>query len=793
MSKFIIPEILAPVGGMDSLKVAVNSDCDAVYLGGKNFGARSFAGNFDNEELKNAIEYAHLRGKKVYITLNTLYKNSELNDVLEFVNGVYTLGADALIVQDIGMGTFIKKYFPQIRLHGSTQMSIHNLEGVLYLESLGFDRVVLSRELSLLEIKNITRNTNVETEIFVHGALCFSYSGQCLASSFIGQRSGNRGKCGQMCRLNFNLKRDDLLVDDGHLLSPKDIMTLPILKEIVEANVSSLKIEGRMKKPEYVAVTTKTYRNQLNKIEAENFSVDKSDVDNLAKVFIRDGSFSSGYFKNFSTPNMMTKKTSKKTGLFIGKVENFKNGKLTFTPMSDLTAGDRIGIFTEKLPFAGSNINFDSPKGKKLTLNVKGNNINIGDIIFKSYDKKIVDDVKRIENDDSQKIEINAVIKAKLGEPLEITLSGEGIVLLEKSDEAIEKALKNPTTAEELKKRFGKTGDTTFTLDITDVDMDDNIFIRISTINELKRKALKTFEDAYLKTFINKRESLKIKVKLPSDKNKLPEKKLLVSLKTREAFNVAIEENIFGVYIDVHLLEKNADYFIEKASKKNIKLYAELPTVTRLDDTEKLSETLNALEQKNIDGYLIKNHGQFFMLKDSEKEKVLNFNFNVTNDLSYEFLKNNSDRITVSVELNLHDINDIHGENKEIVAFGKIPVMTTSQCPIGLYVGKKETEKFCNQRFVKQDYSLVDDKGFSFPIKQNCHECYAEILNSSTLYMKDKISDLYDSNVEFLRLIFTDETDDAVKNIIKIYNNEINQYIVEDKNITYGHFYRGML
>lgn len=266
-------ELLSPAGDFDCLKSAVQNGANAVYFGAGSFSARAFASNFHDDALEKAITYAKLRGVKTHLTLNTLIKNNEMQDAIEIAKKAYNYGIDAIIVQDLGLASFLIKNFPNLDVHASTQLSVHNLEGVLKLQELGFSRVVLSRELSLQEIEYICKNSNIEIEVFVHGALCISYSGQCLFSSMIGGRSGNRGMCAQPCRLPYelisydNFNKNPVSIDKGYILSPRDLCGLDYLSELVNVGVSCLKIEGRMKTPEYVATVTRIYRQYLDQIQ----------------------------------------------------------------------------------------------------------------------------------------------------------------------------------------------------------------------------------------------------------------------------------------------------------------------------------------------------------------------------------------------------------------------------------------------------------------------------------------------------------------------------------------------
>ena len=259
------PELLSPVGNIDALKAAINAGCDAVYLGGKLFGARSYAGNFDDEEMIEAIKYAHIYGVKVYVTMNTMIYESEVEAFINYVDFLHRNNVDALIIQDLGMMDLIRKTYPNLELHASTQMNVHNVEGVKLLEELGLKRVVLARETNIEKIKEIKQKTNIELEIFVQGALCISYSGQCLMSSLLNGRSGNRGTCSQCCRMKYDLISDNKKVNtDEYLLSTKDLNTLEHLDQLIEVGVDSLKIEGRMKRPEYVYLMTNIYRKAID-------------------------------------------------------------------------------------------------------------------------------------------------------------------------------------------------------------------------------------------------------------------------------------------------------------------------------------------------------------------------------------------------------------------------------------------------------------------------------------------------------------------------------------------------
>ena len=344
-------DLLSPVGDFDCLKAAVQNGANSVYFGANLFSARAFASNFDLDELKNAIQYARIRGVKTNLTLNTLIKNDEFEDAFNLAKKAYEFGIDAIIVQDLGLAKMLIKSFPDLAIHASTQMSVHNLQGVLELQELGFKRVVLSRELSIGEIEYICRNSNVEIECFIHGALCISYSGQCLFSSMIGGRSGNRGKCAQPCRLPYKLLENNSVIDSGYLLSTRDICGLDFIPDMINAGVTCLKIEGRMKKPEYVATVTRIYRKYIDLAESsEPYVVDDADRKILMQAFNR-GSFSCGHLSNEPNKKLVFKDKSDNMGLFLGKVEKYNSNKgyITVKLNEPIEVGDTVALERENI------------------------------------------------------------------------------------------------------------------------------------------------------------------------------------------------------------------------------------------------------------------------------------------------------------------------------------------------------------------------------------------------------------------------------------------------------------
>ena len=355
-------ELLSPAGDLECVKAAVQNGADAVYVGASSFSARASADNFSLDELKNVIDYSHIRNVKVHLALNTLIKNNEFSDAISIAEKAYEYGIDAIIVQDLGLASTLISSFPKLPIHASTQMTIHNIRGVKALERMGIKRVVLARELSISEIEYICRNSDIEIETFVHGALCISYSGQCLFSSMVGGRSANRGKCAQACRLPYQLLQNDKVIDNGYLLSPRDLCGLDFLPALIEAGVKSFKIEGRLKSPEYVATVTRIYRKYIDLYFSSNpYEINEKDRKDLLQVFNR-GNFSAGHLDKEPNLNLVFKEKQNNMGIYIGNVANYnaKKGHVTLNLNDKVAIGDFITFENEPTKYRISELMFQN-------------------------------------------------------------------------------------------------------------------------------------------------------------------------------------------------------------------------------------------------------------------------------------------------------------------------------------------------------------------------------------------------------------------------------------------------
>ena len=401
-------ELLAPVGDWDCLKAAVQNGADAVYFGVEQFNARMYAKNFNIDDMKQVINYCKLRNVKTNLTLNTLIKNCEFENAIDLVKEAYVAGIDAIIVQDFGLAKYLIDNFPHLPIHASTQMTVHNLQGVLELEKLGFDRVVLSRELSCEEIEYICKNCNVEIETFIHGALCICYSGQCLFSSVVGGRSGNRGKCAGPCRLPYELISENnstheiKTINKGYLLSTKDLCGIAYIPRLIQAGVKCFKIEGRMKRPEYVATVTRIYRKYIDMFQNTNeFNIDEKDINDLMQVFNRGG-FSNGHLDSKHNSSLIFQEKPSNMGLYLGTIKKYNSNKghITLQLEEDLDLGDSISVSNESSKYLVSElmIKNDNHKhissGTEVTIGRMKGNIKVGDKVYKISSKSLSDFAK---------------------------------------------------------------------------------------------------------------------------------------------------------------------------------------------------------------------------------------------------------------------------------------------------------------------------------------------------------------------------------------------------------------
>ena len=509
-------DLLAPVGDFECLKAAVQNGANSVYFGADLFSARAFAHNFDIDELKQAIEYAKIRGVKTNLTLNILLKDSEFDSAIRLALKAYEFGIDAIIVQDLGLAMKLIKMLPDLPIHASTQMTIHNLNGALKLQELGFKRVVLARELSMDEIAHICKKTDIEIECFIHGALCISYSGQCLFSSMLGGRSGNRGKCAGPCRLSYDLLDNNKKINSGYLLSTKDLCGLDYIPDMIKAGVNCLKIEGRMKSPEYVATVTRIYRKYIDlALSNAPYKIDEADKKELLQVFNR-GMSSCGHLSDEPNKKLVYKEKPNHMGLFLGTVQNYNKNKgyVTLKIKEPISMGDKVSLENENGSYTISELMDKNNNIKETKTNqtvtigrIKGN-INLGDKIYKISSKALTNNAKESYKNENRKVFLNCDVSIKKDLPISIKITSDNNIP-EYKDLNInyqlsyipEAALNKPLGKETIIKQISKTNSTPYVFNNININLDNNLHLsKLSMLNELRRTALdKVYEYAVSK------------------------------------------------------------------------------------------------------------------------------------------------------------------------------------------------------------------------------------------------------------------------------------------------------
>ena len=818
-------DLLSPVGSFECLKAAVQNGANSVYFGANLFSARAYASNFDLEDLEKAIIYAKTRGVKTNLTLNTLVTDTEFNDAFELAKKAYEFGIDAIIVQDLGLAKQLIKSFPDLDIHASTQMTAHNLQGVLELQELGFKRVVLSRELSLQEIEYICKNSNVEIECFVHGALCVSYSGQCLFSSMVGGRSGNRGKCAQPCRLPYKLIENDTEIDKGHLLSTRDLCGLDFIPDLINAGVTCLKIEGRMKSSEYVATVTRIYRKYIDlaeKLISENsidlYKIDDIDRKNLLQVFNR-GMSSSGHLTTEPNKNLVFKDKPNNMGLFLGKVQKYNKNKgyITVKLQESIEVGDTISLEKETGSYNVSelmdkNRNIKSTSiGQTVTIGRMKGNIYLGDNIYKMTSKELNLLVQESLNGEHRKVPLNCEIIIKHNEPLKIRAFFDFNNILDKnllkhnylsiysglditysSDVIPEVAQNRPLEKEKVIAQINKTTDSIFEFVNIDVVLDYDIFLPgfSAVLNNLRRNVL---DLAYDYAVSNIKRNYIEKSKLNSFDSDICKSlddidiantiSVLLNILNMD-FDYSKLEGFDNVYIPLKYFSIKKYDGILKTLEQKFNVYIYIPTIIKANYRNLIySNISNTIENHNIKGFVISNISNLKLLEDVLKnpdynfELIANYTFNVFNLHSVLELKNlGINKYTISPESTKNIINNLSAENSGISENGTSGLKNILPAELIVYgntplmnmnycpLGKtNKCYPTCSSKCnLNNSYYLKDRLNMKFRILFDNIQTVSTIYNCKTT----SISPNDFTNVNCYRIDILDESIDEINNIV---------------------------
>ena len=759
-------ELLAPAGDEEALKAAIMAGANAVYMGGSRFGARAFAGNFEDDKLIDAVDYAHQMGVKIYITANTIIKDEEIGDFLNYIDFLYEIGVDAVILQDLGMIDIISKRIPDLELHASTQMTASTAQDVLFLKELGVSRVVLSRELSYDEISAIKAETKVEVEAFVHGALCVSYSGKCLFSSMNGMRSGNRGMCAQPCREPYKATVENKpLLDKEYVFSTKDLNTLDILEDLIDAGIDSLKIEGRMKRSEYVFAVTSAYRQAIdNVIMKHEPSISSLDMNysavELDKVFNRD--FTKGYIGQDKGSKIMNHKFQKYVGKPVAKVIEYdrKSKRLILELLDTLTKGD--GLNTGE--FVGRILKKDAivksaDKGEIVAIDsIK--KFEPGFIVYKTFDKIFMDDISsRMSR--VKKIPIKAFVEIRNNNyPTLILNDYKGNTGEYKLEEYTTTALNKPTTRESIIDQIQKMGDTPFFVDSIEVSVDENIFIPIKTLNLLRREAVSLLIESQSNS--NKRvvesKSEFNPAKINHSKKSKKELKWSVLIHKQEQFEAAIKFNVDRVYVHGYKL-----YSLLSKKYPNKNIYYALPPVIKQSDISIIDKMLKS--NPNIKvlhsslGYI---ESQIF------ENVVLDYPLNLLNSFSHNLMHKKSCETTITPEMifsiggSLDYIDDIQMVEMPVYLYPKL--MITEYCP------HKNDDGVCKYKKCMLEHTQIISKQSDEYVLKKSINCKTILYPSKPKHINiNAVNNFIDKGFSKFRVELLNESYDETINILESY------------------------
>ncbi|MGN0205265.1 MAG: DUF3656 domain-containing protein [Coprococcus sp.] len=789
-------EILAPAGSFDTMKAAYKAGADAVYIGGMLFGARAYADNADMDQMLQAIDYAHLHGRRLYLTVNTLLKNTEIeSQLMSYLRPFYEQGLDAVIVQDMGVLQWIHDHFPDLPVHASTQMTVCGADYGRWLGCQGVTRIVTPRELSLDEIAFMKKETGLEIETFVHGALCYCYSGQCLMSSMIGGRSGNRGRCAQPCRLPYSFEGDKGR-QSGCLLSPKDLCSLELLPDILSAGVDSLKIEGRMKKPEYAAMTTAVYRKYVDQYlekGRKGYKIKKEDIEKLMDLYNRGG-FTNGYFRRHNGREMMSIARPNHSGLCVGRAESLKKGEVIIHTDHDLNPGDvlelndQISMKLDRSIRAGSDFRYrysGKPVKKQCPVMRTRNERLIEEVtenFVKNYDlkEKIYGSVS-ISKDSPAKIDV-------YNSSYHLTLEGP----------IVQAAQNRPVEEEDIRRRLMKTGGTPFIFDKLDISVEEGCYLTVQELNQLRRDVLTQFEAVILQPYRRRIEydeqkddqigRLRTETSDHSIKND-PELYVLVS-NLEQLRAVPDIPEIRRIYLN----DEGDDRLIAEASEiahdSGRQFYLAMPYILRNSSAEIYKKRTQLFDTSMTDGFLVRNMETLFMLRSMEVTQpcVSDYNMYCMNNLSSETYLKMMSGITLPLELNRRELSAMkYTADSEMIVYGYLPLMVSAQCLM------KTTGKCTG----KPAIHMMEDRFHKhFPVKNACNFCYNLIYNCVPLHLADAVGrDLDTLGVKAIRLQFLDETPEKVAEILNFYCGILSGRTVKEPAIreyTKGHYQRGI-
>ncbi len=826
-------ELLAPAGSKEALIAAVESGANAVYLAGNMFGARAYANNFDEDGLREAIRFAHLRQVKIHVTVNTIVDDAELEALADYLRFLYEAGADAVLVQDLGVARLVKQVSPGLPMHASTQMTVHNLAGVKALEAMGFSRVVLSRELSLKDIRYICANSKAEIEVFVHGALCVCYSGQCLMSSMIGGRSGNRGRCAQPCRLPYTLVDEtgkDVLADTAgqYLLSPRDMNTIDILPELLEAGVASLKIEGRMKRPEYVAVVVDTYRRAIDSyFQGNGYAVEDEAKKSLAQIFNRD--FTTAYLLDRPGRNMMSDRRPNNRGLLIGRVIRYDwdvrrvtiklSGSIQLGDQVDfwVKVGGRVTATIQDLQDAQGHAIAQADSGVEVSFPIPSA-VRDHDRVFKVFDAGLMERAREFFNTGApvRCIPVQVQVFAAVGKPLRIRMTdADGYFAEALTDFQGEEARKRPLTQETIQKQVSRLGSTVYVLDELQTEIEGNVMVPVSEINEARRKVTEALDAVRLASY--GRPALPaFSYAAPKEKRRFVEHAdILVSVDTFDKAEAALSAGADGIlfggesYRHEMLTAKQYGEVCQLVRAQGKKIFFQTPRIVNEVWMKSFQSLLQVLAELGPDAVYVHNIAVLSLVRAMGLPVHIDTSLIAYNHLALEELADlGASSVTLSPELTLAQTAKLAAVSPvpvECIVDGNLELMVSEYCVTGSFLGgidQGPCTRPCLRKGAK--YALKDRKNVLFPLVMD-QFCHMHVLNGKKLSMLPHAMKFAELGIGSLRIEGKYMDASGLAEIVRNYK-KYSQWkgeilpeqlahlkALEGPDITRGHYFRGVL
>lgn len=816
-------EILAPAGSYETMQAAFRAGADAVYLAGQSFGARAFADNLDKAHLIQAIDEAHMRGKKLYLTVNTLLKENELKEQLKaYLTPLYEAGLDAVIVQDFGVLKMIHEQFSGLDIHASTQMTVTDGNFAKWLSQFGVTRVVPARELSLKEIRRMKAESGLEIECFVHGALCYCYSGQCLLSSMIGGRSGNRGRCAQPCRLPYELISDRGQLSkkgENYLLSPKDIAALSLIPDLIDAGIDSLKIEGRMKRPEYAALVSSLYRKYVNLYETkgrDGFFVDEADIRDLMDLYNRGG-FTEGYYKQHNGRAMMSVDRPNHIGTKAAKVLSVKNREICLKALEMLHPGDVIEYIGIKSAGAKrQELTLKTGADTGGILNVKGflSGVKAGDVLYRTRNQSLIDSVADVCALRENKEKLYGTLTISKDLPVKMTVEHRGIEA-SVCGETASAAANRPLCEADVRARMEKTGNTPYEFEKLDIFIDEDVYVSIRGLNQLRRDAIEALEAARRSHYARKladsfkntelaeaavcaKTDTSVAGAVCASSEAASGQSVSVLLGNRSQLKpVLLHKGVSLIYMEAadFAAAEDKQTLVREVHEAGKQLYIALPHVFRDDIQRRCMPEAGTALSVGADGFLVRNMEALIAVRNIDRNIpiVADASVYTFNSLAKDFVRACTNIcVTAPVELNERELRQRGCEGDEIIVYGYMPLMVSAQCPMKT-TGNclKEKQGIRNPGTVY----LKDRKGERFKTAAFCKYCYSVIYNSKPLQLADELAKI--SRMGFLRarVSLTSENERQISDII----DDVTAGFVHKQTVpnrleafTKGHFKRGV-